>query len=266
MLEDFASPLWLHLASRHERSAVRHAQLVVTNTEPFRLAMSGRYPEVSDRVITVMNGYDEGPIPAPRIGSRFLIAYAGAIYLDRDPRLLFRAAARVVRELALTPASFGIEFIGDVERYDGIPISQIAHEEGLRDFVTIGPARPHKAAMEFLAQATMLVSLPQDNDLAIPAKIFEYLRFNAWVLALATRDSATGRLLSDTNADVVAPDDLEEMVRTIRGQCLQHQRGIRPSRIVASERFSRRAQAKVLLDAIAKCTSRDARSPPTAPK
>jgi hypothetical protein len=257
LIEGFASPVWLLLARRHERRAVDQAALVVTNTEPFRRAMSRLYPEAADRVITVMNGCDEGPIPASRHGPRFVVVYAGTIYIDRDPRILFRAAARLIADLALTPADFGISLLGYVDRYDAVPVSQIASEEGLDGFVTIEPPRPHRETLDFLAQATMLVSLPQDADLAIPAKIFEYLRFDAWVLVLAGRNSAPALLLEDSGADLAAPNDLERIVAVLRGRFLQHRQGTRPTRIARDGRFSRRGQADILLEAIATRTARD---------
>src|SRR5439155_18443549 len=142
-------------------------------------------------------------------------------------------------ELALTPEQFGIAFIGGVNRYGATPVREMAAEEGIGDFVSIGPARPHREAMEFLSQATMLVSLPQDSDLAIPAKIFEYMRFDAWILALATAESATGLVLRESGADVVAPHDIERLTSVLRTRFDQYRRGMRPSRIATNGRFSR---------------------------
>jgi hypothetical protein len=107
--------------------------------------------------------------------------------------------------------------------------------------------------MEFLAHATMLVSLPLGDNLTIPAKIFEYLRFDAWVLALAEPTSATGLLLELTAADVVAPNDLDGIVAVLRKRYREHAAGVRATRVAAEGRFSRRAQAEVLLDAMARC-------------
>jgi hypothetical protein len=257
--EHVASPMWYRLADRYERRAVSHAALVVANTEPSRLAMCDRYPEARGRLITVMNGCDADPLPPSCHGKRFIIGYAGGIYIDRDPRPLFRAAARVIGELALEPTDFGIEFVGHVERYGSTLVSEIAREEGVERFVTLEPPRPRKAALEFLTRATMLVSLPQDGDM-LPAKIFEYLRFDAWVLALATHDSATGVLLRGSGADVVAPDDVDGIVAVLRDRFAQHRTGIRPRRLARDGRFSRRAQAERLLDAIEACTG-GARTP-----
>jgi glycosyltransferase involved in cell wall biosynthesis len=264
LLEHAATPLWLLLAARRERRAVAQAALVVANTEPFRAAMCKLYPDAAHRVITAMNGSDDGPLPPPRHAKRFVIAYAGAIYLDRDPRLLFRAVARLVDELRLEPSDIGVEFVGYVERFDSVPVSEIARAEGIADFVRIQPPRPHRAALEFLAEATVLVSLPQDNDLAIPAKIFEYVRFDAWVLVMATQQSATGLLLQDSDADVVTPGDLEGLVQTLRTRFQQHERGIRPTAVARDGRFSRRVQAAALLDRIEDLGPHASRSAPMA--
>jgi glycosyltransferase involved in cell wall biosynthesis len=259
--EHFASPLWFALAKRFERRAVADAAVVATNTEPFRRVMCDQYPNARTRIITVMNGSDEEPMPPSQHGRRFVIGYAGAIYLDRDPRPLFRAAARVVRELKLMPADFGIEFIGHVESYGSCPVTVLAREEGLDGYVTVGSRVPHRAVMEFLARSAMLVSLPQDSDLAIPAKIFEYVRCEAWLLALATPESAVGLLLQGSGADVVMPEDVDALTAVIRDRVLQYRTGIRPGRLVGDDRYSRRTQACCLLDAIADASSARATRP-----
>jgi glycosyltransferase involved in cell wall biosynthesis len=251
--EAVASPVWLALAARYERQTVARAALVVTNTEAARLGLQARYPEARSRIVTVTNGYDEDPQPRSLHGRRFTIAYAGAIYLDRDPRILFRAAARVVRELALRPSDFRIEFMRDVESFDGVPTQAIAGEEGLDGFVRLRPPGPRREASQFLAEGSMLLSLSQDSDTAIPSKIFEYMQYDAWVLALADRGSATECLLRGSKADVVAPQDLEGLAAVLRKRYLQYAGGERPRRLATDPRYSRREQARRLFDAIEAC-------------
>jgi glycosyltransferase involved in cell wall biosynthesis len=253
MTKSRASPLWFWLASRHERRAVERAALVVANTEPLRAAMEVAYPGSHEHVITVMNGYDEESVPSSKHGPCFTIRYAGSIYIDRDPRNFFRAAARFVHEVGATPKTFRIEFIGKLESYGSEPISSVAREEGLAGYVRTAPPRSRREAMKFMAEATMLLSLPQDVALAIPSKIFEYMRFDAWLLVLARRDSAIELLLRGTSADVVAPDDVDRIVAILRQRYAQHTRGERPTRIATDTRFSRRAQAQILFDAIDRC-------------
>lgn len=249
--ETIASPVWFGLARHYESRAVDDASLVVVNAEPVRLAMAARYPDAASRIVTITNGYDEEPVPASRHDRRFTIAYAGGIYLDRDPRPLFRAAAQVIATLGLTPDDFGIELVGNVDDYGGVPISRMAEQEGIERFVRTGPLRPRREALEMMAGATMLLSLPQDSPWAIPSKIFEYMQFDAWLLVMAEPDSPAALLLRGTEADVVSPSDIDGMAAVLRRRYEQHARGERPERLSREMRFSRRFQAERLMDAIA---------------
>jgi len=201
-------------------------------------------------MITAMNGTDPEELPPPRFGHRFTLAFAGTIYVDRDPRPLLRAARRVIRELQLTPADFGIDFIGNAGAYGGVPVNRMAAEEGIADYVTVGGRLPRREALDFLAGAQMLVSLPQDGTMQIPAKIFEYLNYPAWLLAFAEPDSAPDLLLRGTGADVLPLGDEERTASAIRERYLQYRQGERPPTLNADGRFSRETQARVLLDAL----------------
>jgi hypothetical protein len=249
-----ASPLWFRIAERDEKAAVARAALVVCNTEPAADAMRARYP--AKRVITAMNGIDEGELPPSTVGTRFILGYAGSIYLDRDPRPLFRAVAGVVRQRSLDPGRFGVEFIGYADRYEGQSLEDIARDEGVADFVRIGAPRPHHQAMEFLASCTMLVSLPQDSSMAIPSKVFEYLRFPAWLLAMAEPGSATARVLAGTGADVVPPADVGAIAAAIGHRYDAFAAGERPAPLGTDPGLTRRHQGGLLLDALEELTGR----------
>jgi glycosyltransferase involved in cell wall biosynthesis len=248
--EGIASPLTLFLHRRDERRAVEQAALVVANTHPARNAMRQRYAHASRRIIAVPNGFDNDPVPPSEPSRRFTIAYTGSIYLDRDPRVLLRGVSRVARDLQLTPNDLALEFMGQVETFDGMPLETIAREEGVAEFTRVRPAGSRAEARALQARATMLVVLPQDSDLAIPAKVFDYARFDAWILAFAERGSAVDLLLQGSPADLVRPDDVDGLSEVLRKRYLQHVRGERGSRLSSDERLSRRAQAAVFFEAL----------------
>jgi O-antigen/teichoic acid export membrane protein len=248
--EAIASRAWLSMAARHERLAVHAASLVVTNTAPLRASMAKLYPAHAHRMVAVMNGCDEEPIvDAPR-PDRFVIGYAGSIYLDRDPRKLFRGVARAVAELGLGPSQLTVEFMGDVAQYNGVSLAEMAEQEGIGAHVVLRASRPRSQALAFLSQAAMLVVLPQDSHLAVPAKIFDYMRCDAWLLALAEPWSATAGLLAGSAADVVAPDDVAAIAGIVRQRYLEFRQGLRALPLAENPAFSRRAQAERLFTAI----------------
>lgn len=248
--ESIASPLGIRLARRYEAPVISRAALVVANTEPARTALQRRYPDAAERTITVMNGYDDDPVPIAPRSSRFLLAYAGTVYLDRDPRPLFRAAARLRTELRLDEHQLGIEFMGEVFDVDGRSVLDLAQEAGAGGLVRVHPPGPRSDAERFLAGASMLVSLPQDSHMAIPSKVFEYLRFPAWLLALAEPWSATALALHGTRADVVPPGDETALTEVIRTRFLQHREGVVPEPEPPGGPLSRAEQARILFDAL----------------
>lgn len=246
-----ASPLWYRRAERYERACIERASLVIANTEPARAALIAAHPDARSRILTVMNGTDDNPLPPHRDRGKFLIGYAGTIYLDRDPHLLFRAAAQVIASEKLTPEQFGVGILGRFAAEERIPMFGMAVQEGIGDYVTVEPPRPHRAALEFLAGATMLVVFPGNNLLALPAKVFEYIRFDSWLLAIGEPQSAIAQLLRGTSADVVAPE-VDALAAAITARYREYVAGVRPMRVARDDRFSRKAQARILLDAIAR--------------
>jgi hypothetical protein len=166
-----------------------------------------------------------------------------------------------------------MDFIGSFDDGGEQSLRETARAEGVDDIVSVGPSRSHEGAMEFLSQATMLVTFPGWNSVAIPGKVFECVRFDAWLLALSDAGSATDLLLRGTDADVVPRDDTDGIARVVEKRYQAHLRGEEAVHIARDERFSRRLQARILLDALARLAppsevrlppNKDARTPRTS--
>ncbi len=241
------SPLSFLLAERDERRVLDRAAIVIANTAPAAAALRERYPQHGDRIVVIMNGYDDEAVVTGLPRDRFVICYAGSIYLDRDPRPLFAATANLAATLQLTPQQFGLEFIGHVRAFEGVPLEEIAREEGVSDFLIVRPRMQRRQLLTHLSNASMLVILPQDSAMAIPAKAFEYMMFEAWLLVLAGRDTATAQLFAGLDADVVDPSDTEGITAAIRRRYEAHVAGRRAVRLAADGRYSRRRQTEILL-------------------
>jgi hypothetical protein len=247
---DMASRTWDRITADAESRCVRSASVVALNTDASRQDICGRYPDVRERFITVMNGADPIDIPAGIVpNERFTMSYAGNIYVGRDPTTLFQGVARVIKRRSLTPARVGIEFMGGGE-FARATVLAAADKAGISEFVTVLPRRPHREALEFLARASVLIGLPQYAHLAIPAKVFEYVQFPAWLLMLAEEGSATEVLFRGTGADVVHPSDVDAIAARIEERYEQFCRGDRPVALNADGAFDRSRQSRILFDAI----------------
>ena len=241
--------VWRRETRARERACVSAASLVVVTSQAHEELQIAKYPDVRGRIVTVMNGADSDPLPTGSPGTRFVIAFTGLIYLGRNPRSLFRAAARVARATGASPNEFAVEFMG-ADACEGVPLTTIAREEGLGAHFRSHGFRPRREALELLASATLLVSLQARTLTTLAAKLFEYTRFDAWLLALADSDSATARLLADTDADVLPPDDVDAIEGAIANRFAQFRAGVRPMALNRDGRFDRAIQSARLFDAL----------------
>ncbi|MGH7532830.1 MAG: polysaccharide biosynthesis C-terminal domain-containing protein, partial [Gemmatimonadales bacterium] len=135
--EAVASKAGLALARFQERRCVAAAALVIANTDAHGEVLRRLYPGAAPRIHVVPNGCDDDPLPARTFERRFVVAYAGNVYLDRDPAPFFRAVALVVREMGITQAEFGVEFMGIVDSHNGVPLGALAAAEGVGPFVQL---------------------------------------------------------------------------------------------------------------------------------
>ena len=244
-----AVPSWYRRAEQHESAAVRAASLVVANTGALAAAMKAKYPHAAARIMTVMNGCDEELFPSQEKRS-FIVCYAGNIYIDRDPSLLFRAFAEFVKREQVTPADAGIELIGHVEKFGGASVAAIADSAGVGPYVRTLPRMPRAEALKTMGRAAVLLSLPQEVHLAVPSKLFEYMQHHAWVVALATHGSATEMLLRDSRAVVVEPDDAAGLADALCRMWREFKKGNLPIPVNSDGRYNRDRQAKLLFDAL----------------
>jgi len=240
-------PAWLRLAKKYEVPVVAQSTLTVVNVEPVRTIMQRAYP--SARVVTITNGVDDPPVPAAP-SRKFIIGYPGGIYLGRDPAPVFEAVGQAVRALQLAPEDLGLEFMGFFEPHIEARLRQLAAAHGIESFVAVHPGRPRPEAHRFMAGCAVLVALQQGSDLAIPAKLFEYMRYPAWLLVVAGRESATAQLLAGTTALVHAPTDIAGITSALTARYLEFREGARPTPLGTEHRFSRRQQADRLMEAM----------------
>ena len=247
--EEFESAVWRRETAARERACVSSADLVVVTSRAHEELQVAKYPMLRTRIATVMNGADSDPLPARSVSDRFVIAFTGMIYLGRNPRPLFRAIANVLESTGATPDELAVEFMGD-DSCDGVPLESIAADEGIGAHFTAHGFRPRNEALELLARASLLVSLPLRTEMTLPAKLFEYTRFDAWLLALAGPNSATAKLLAGTMADVVDAEDVARMSEVIGQRYAEFRAGVRPAALNRDGAFDRAKQAARLFDAL----------------
>jgi len=232
-----------------EAPTLERASLIITNTIAAQRVLEGRYPALRDRIRCMPNGSDLDPIDASALPrpSRFCIAHCGSLYLDRDPRPFLRAAGRVRKRLSLGPDDFRIVFMGAPTRVAGRSLSELAAEAGLQGMFEERPPGTREEARQLLRESTMAVAFQGETRTQVPAKVFEYVAFPVWLLALVGAESATADVLANSDAIVLDIDDDAGAERTIE-TCYRRYRAGESARPVGWDgRFSRARQAERLV-------------------
>jgi hypothetical protein len=102
----------------------------------------------------------------------------------------------------------------------------------------------------------MAVAFQGETRTQVPAKVFEYMAFPLWLLALVGAESATADLLADSDAIVLDIDDEAGTAQAIE-RCVQRFRAGETARPVGWDgRFSRSRQAERLIAELHQIESR----------
>jgi glycosyltransferase involved in cell wall biosynthesis len=215
-----------------ERMTISRADIVVCVTEEHAALMRAAYDQMpASKFAVVMNGFDglewqevieSIPPRAPGEGyaadapRKFLITYAGDIYMKRDPSPLFRALRALIDSGEIGRDEASVELIGSCESSEGRGMSDIISEAGIEGYVEMRGRLSHSETLRRLLQSDLLLLLSEKQLIEIPGKTFEYLKTRRPILAL-TYEGAVATLLRRTGgAWVVSPDDQPGVINAVR--------------------------------------------------
>ena len=98
-----------------------------------------------------------------------------------------------------------------------------------------------------LGESLMAVAFQGQLTTQVPAKVFEYVAFPLWVLALVGPDSATADMLAGTDAIVLDISDEKGTALAIEKCYSSFRNGVLPRPVGFDGRFSRAKQAERLI-------------------
>jgi len=248
--DELRGTTWRRRSAAYEARACADASLVVVNTESCAELMRERYPQFASKVTTVMNGADdEVRAFSDTSGDTFDIVHTGNVYGGRDPRPLFRGIARFLERAGDAAGAVRVRFVG-AQRYEGVPLEDMARESGLGDRFSCTPPMTRPEALRLSGRAAVNVVLQQDWTHSIPSKVFEYMQFPAWILALAQPGDAISQLLGGSTSPPLSPQDTDAIADFLATRFERWSRGERDAPFNADGRFDRKRQAGRLLDAL----------------
>lgn len=198
------------LSPRLERLAFRAAHAVITNTHQLAEALAARYPDA--RVVCVPNGVDPESLPPPA-GHQYPglgIAYAGTLYAGRDLGPVVRAL-RILFERYPEAAQAGskLRIAGEAEPGHARAFCDAVASAGMEPYVEVLGLLPRAQALNVVSRSRLALVLAQEQELQVPAKLYESVAMSIPTLVVAPADSATGVEGSRLGAVVRDSDDVE---------------------------------------------------------
>jgi hypothetical protein len=186
-----------------EASVMKHADVVIANTDGLKQMLGSAYPEHAGKLVTIWNGYDPAkPLAAAALEPKpyRVISHVGTLYGARHPGALLRSLERLFAAGRLNPPSVRVRLAGPIEemqvRMDEPPFSSLQTAGCLEiDPQTI----PTSAAHRIMAESDYLLLLDLNEShfsVQVPAKIFEYVQIGRPILCFTSRNSPTERILS----------------------------------------------------------------------
>lgn len=207
----FSVPQWRQRIDRRlEASCLRWADLVLCTTDAIRDSFLHEYPSLPpSRFTTLTNGFDGSfaSTLARADNSPRLLVHAGTLYGNRRIDGFCKALQDLVNAGKLAANDFKVLFLGDTDDSFVAGAHQVAQaliEENCIQFVKRVCWHDMK---QIIGRAVVLLIFQGNQQLAIPAKFYDYLQTGKPILALVAEGALTEALRVTASGVWAAPDD-----------------------------------------------------------
>jgi hypothetical protein len=212
----YRSGLARWLLPRLERLVIRSADGVLCNTREFAAALSDRYGDAT--VDWIPNGVDMASLPATRDEpfAGLGIAYAGTLYGGRSLEPILQAL-RLFLGRHPQAAEDGTRFrlAGHIDPAHAPRLSAEVAALGLSGHVEHVGVLAREAALRLAARSRLAVVLAQEQQLQVPAKLYELVAMGVPTLVVGERESAAASEARRLGAIAVEPDAVPKIARVL---------------------------------------------------
>lgn len=161
------------------------------------------FEEITSRPITtITNGYDETSPATSELDKNFTISHIGSLLSERNPTVLWKALAELVKEVSDFSEDLSIQLTGVVSD----EIVEEINKCGLRDYLKVSEYLPHKEAILAQRSSQLLLLVEIDSEQTsgiIPGKLFEYMAAKRPILAIGPENWEAGKLVRESGSGEV---------------------------------------------------------------
>lgn len=198
-----------------EESATKNAAFCIFTTPGAASLYKERYPEASERIVVLENGYDEETFASQEQDNKSVtplnpgivtLLHSGIVYPEeRDPTQLFAAIRKLKDSGELKENRLRIRFRAAV--HDDL-LNALGAQYDVAEYIELCPPIPYRDALAEMLRADVLLVMQAANcNAQIPAKIYEYLRAGRPIAALTDLPGDTAGLLRNAGVDWISQLD-----------------------------------------------------------
>ncbi len=170
--------------------------------------------KTSQPVHCLTNGFDSLENPFfHALDSKFSIAYIGAMFKERNPKILWKVLQKLAMQNKTFAYDLSIKFIG---KFDDSVLHDL-DSYNLKENLDFKGYLPHEEAIveQQRSQALILITANQTEKKGnIPGKLFEYIRSKRPIIAFGPKDSQIEKILNETQTGEYFLFDDEEKLES----------------------------------------------------
>lgn len=201
----------------------------------------------SKPISVITNGYDVESISKKPLDEKFTLAHIGSFLSERNPRILWKALAELVKENKDFSEKLELKLIGAVSD----SVLETIKEFKLEHFVNHLGYVSHEVALQEqrCSQVLLLIEIDSEQtNCIIPGKLFEYLVSERPILAIGPEKADFASIIKETNTGTFFTYEDKD---ALKSQIVQYFEAFQSQSLqvhaVGLQKYSRRALTQELV-------------------
>lgn len=160
----------------------------------------------------ITNGYDVENVDKQPLDDKFTLAHIGSFLSERNPRILWKALAELIKDNKQFKERFQLKLIGAVSQEVLNAITEFKLEPYLNNLGYV----PHAEAVaqQRKSQVLLLVEInSEETKCIIPGKLFEYMASERPIIAIGPEGADFAAIIQSTNTGVFTTYEEKERLK-----------------------------------------------------
>lgn len=234
-----------------EKEVIKYADKVINVTENITNIYKERYPEYSEKFITITNGFDMSDIVYEKIESdKFIINYSGIVTDGQSPDIFLKAVEELIKKDTNFKNDLLINFTGTIiDKY-----KELFNNKYMKDNIKINGYASHSDVLKEMKKACInLIILPdtEESKGVYTGKIFDYILSEKPILGIMPLGGVASELINSKEIGLAVDNkDLDGMRNYIEKIYLEWKSGkdLNNNAISLCNEFNRKSLTKKLSD------------------